>query len=151
MAVIGLALLMGVLLGALLTVDSISNQAREGTFVRASGPLACLGASSLCLLIIVSFLISDFRKWSATRTVRLNLYSEGLTYESKGQCETFRWDEIKDINFKVIEIRSKHSPPRKTRVIRSITKRDGTVVSLAETLNVIKITELITKARKLER
>ena len=93
-------------------------------------------------------MISDFRKWSATRTVQLRIYQEGFTYESKGQIEVYRWDEIEDINFRVIEIHSKHSAPTKVRVIRSIEKRDGTVINLAETLNLIKITELITKAKK---
>lgn len=93
-------------------------------------------------------MISDFRKWSATRTVQLRIYQEGFTYESKGQIEAYRWDEFKDINFRVIEIHSKHSAPAKVRVIRSIVKRDGTVIHFAETLNLIKITELITKAKK---
>jgi hypothetical protein len=148
MAIIALALLMAVLLGVLLTFDSLSTQSREGTFARAASPLACLGASSLCLAILGSFLISDFRKWSATGTVRLQIYQDGLSYESKGQFETYRWDEIKDINFKVIEIRSKHSIPRKARVIRSIVSRNGSTINLAETLNLIEITELVTKAKK---
>lgn len=148
MAVIALALLMAVLLGALLTLDSFVSQTKGSSFERATSPLLCLGASSLCLVLFGSFLISDFRKWSATRTVRLRIYQAGLTYESKGQIEACRWDEIKDINFRVIEIRSKHSPPRKARVIRSIEKSDGTVINLAETLSPIEITELITRARQ---
>jgi hypothetical protein len=80
--------------------------------------------------------------------VQLRIYQAGLTYESKGQVEACRWDEIKDINFRVIEIHSKHSPPRKARVIRSIGKSDGTVINLAETLGRIEITELITRARQ---
>ena len=147
-----LGLLVSVLLGALLTLDSFTSlfgQTKEGTFERASSPLICLGVSSLCLALFGSFLISDFRKWSATRTVRLRIYDEAFTYESKGQIEACRWDEIKDINFRVIEIKSKHSAPTKERVIRSIVKRDGTVVNLAETLNLIKITKLITEAKEL--
>ncbi len=93
-------------------------------------------------------MISDFRKWSATRTVQLRIYQEGFTYECKGQIEVYRWEEIKDINFRLIEIHSKHSAPTKVRVIRSIEKRDGTVINLAETLNLIEITKLITKAKK---
>lgn len=62
--------------------------------------------------------------------------------------EAYRCGEIKDITFKVIEIHSKHSAPTKARVIRSIVKRDGTVIDLAETLNLIKITKLITDAKK---
>ena len=94
-------------------------------------------------------MIGDFRKWAATRTIRLRIYHEGFTYASKGQLEVYRWDEIKDINFRVIELHSKHSAPTKARVIRSIVRSDGTVINLAETLDVIKITRLITNARKL--
>jgi hypothetical protein len=151
MAVISLALMVGVLLGALLTLDSFTSlftQTKEGTFERAGGPLICLGVSSLCLALFGSFLVGDFRKWSATRTVQLRIYQKGFTYKSKGQVEAYRWDEIKDINFRVIEIHSKHSAPTKVRVIRSIVKRDGTVINLAETLNLIQITKLITTARK---
>ena len=148
MAVIALSLLVAVLLGVLLTVDSFVSYSKGSWFGRAASPLVCLGASSLCLVLFSSFLISDFRKWSATRTVRLRIYQAGLTYQSKGQIEVCHWDEIKDINFKVIEIRSKHSTPRNARVIRSIEKSDGTVISLAETLNPIKLTELITQAKK---
>ncbi len=150
MAVLSLGLLMPVLLGALLTLDSFTSlfgQTKEGTFERASSPLICLGVSSLCFTLFGSFLISDFRKWSATRTVQLRIYQAGFTYESKGQIEALRWDEIKDINFRVKEIHSKHSAPTKVRVIRSIVKRDGTVIDLAETLNLIKITKLISKAK----
>lgn len=142
---------MPVVLGALLTLDSFTSlftQTKNGTFERASSPLICLGVSSLCLALFGSFLISDFRKWSATRTVQLRIYQEGFTYESKGQIETYRWDEIKDVNFRVIEIHSKHSRPTKVRVIRSIVKKDGTAINLAETLNLIKVTKLITEAKK---
>jgi hypothetical protein len=151
MVVISLGLLIGVMLGALLTLDSFTSlfmQTREGPFAGAAGPLVLLGVSSLCLALFAGFLISDFRKWSATRTVQLRIYQEGLTYESQGQIESYRWDEIKDINFRVVEIHSKHSTPRKVRVIRSIVKSDGTVINLAETLNLIKITKLITNEMK---
>lgn len=150
MVVISLALLMAVMLGALLTLDSFTSlftQNKEGK--AAAGPLVCLGVSSLCLAIFSSLLIGDFRKWSATRTVQLRVYQGGFTYESKGQIETYRWDEIKDINFRVIEIHSKHSSPTKARVIRSIVKRDATVIDLAETLNLMKITKLTTATKKL--
>ena len=47
----------------------------------------------------------------------------------------------RDINFRVIEIHRKHSAPTKVRVIRAIVKRDGQVIDLPETLNLIKITK----------
>lgn len=150
MIVLFLGLLMAVMLGTLLTLDSFTSlftQTKGDKIARSSGPLICLGVSALCLALFGSFLVSDFRKWSATRTVKLVIYQAGFTYESRGQIAC-RWDEIKDINFKVIEIHSKHSVPRKERVIRSIVKRDGQVIDLAETLNLIKITRLITSAKK---
>lgn len=118
LAVLSLGLLMPVLLGALLTLDSFTSlftQTKERTFERASSPLICVGVSSLCLALFGGLLISDFRKWSATRTVQLRIYQEGFTSESKGQIEVYRWDEIEDINFRVIKIHSKHSAPTKVR------------------------------------
>jgi len=76
------------------------------------------------------------------------IYQEGFTYESKGLIEDCRWDGIKDINFRVIEIHSKHSAPRKVRVIRSIVKRDDKVIELPEALDLIKVTKLIDSARQ---
>lgn len=141
---------MPVLLGALFILDaftSLFTQTKGGTFERASSPLLCLGVSSLCLALFSNFLISDVRKWSATRTVRLRIYQEGLIYESKGQVEACRWNEIKDITYRVIEVHSKYSAPKRVRVIRSIVKRDGEIISLAETLSLLKITQLINTAR----
>jgi hypothetical protein len=149
MLVVSLGLLMAVVLGAFLTLDSFTSLFRlNKERTAAAGPVVCLGVSSLCLAIFSLFLIGDFRKWSATRTIQLRIYQAGFTYESKGQTETYRWDEIKDINFRVIEIHSKHSAPTKVRVIRSIVKNDGTVINLAETLDLMKITKLITNAAK---
>ena len=149
MSVLALALLMPVILGTLLTLDSVTSifiGRKEGAFDRLSSPLICLGASSLLLVLFGSFLISDFRKWSATRTVKLTIYQKGFTYENKGRREVCHWDEIKDITHRVVEIRSKHSAPRRVRVIRSVVKRDGEMISLAETLNLVKITKLINNA-----
>lgn len=151
MVVISLGLVVAVLLGVLLSLDSFTflfTRTSGGTLISSSGPLVCLGVSLLCLAIFSSFLIGDFRKWSATRNTQLRIYQEGFTYESNGHLESFRWDEIKDINYKVIEIHSKHAAPTKVRVIRSIVKSNGTVINLAETLDLIKITKLMTNAAK---
>lgn len=118
------------------------------TLSKLSAPFACLGGSGLLLALVVGVCVSDFRKWAATRTARLIIYQRGFTYESKGHMESCQWHEIKDIDFRRIEVKSKHSAPRKVRVIRSIVKRDGTVISLAETLKLEKITGLITAARE---
>ncbi len=148
MGVISLALLMAVVLGALLTLDSFTSlftQSKQGTFASTSGPLVCLGVSVLCFALFGNFLISDFRKWAASRNTQLTIYENGFTYESKGQIEAYHWDEIKDINFRVIQVHSKHAAPTKVRVIRSVVKRDGTEVNLAETLNLRKITTLLSE------
>jgi hypothetical protein len=112
-----------------------------------AGPFGCLGGSGLLLALVGAACLSDFREWYATRTVRLVIYQKGLTYESKGHSESCSWDDIKDINFKLIEVKTKNSAPRKVSVMRSIVKKDGTVIGFAETLNLQKITSLITTNR----
>ncbi len=147
MSVIALGLLMAVILGTVLTLDSINSSfsgRNEDLSNKLSSPLICVGATSLLLVLFGSLLISDFRKWSATRTVKLTIYQKGFTYENKGRREVCHWDEIKDITHRVVEIRNKNSAPRRVRVIRSVVKRDGEMISLAETLNLVQITKLIT-------
>jgi hypothetical protein len=112
------------------------------------GPFACLGGSGLLLALVGAVCLSDFRKWSRTRTVKLVIHERGFTYENQGHLETCLWREIKDINFRLIEVKAKHSSARKVRVIRSVVKTDGAMISLAETLNLKKITEQITTARE---
>ena len=102
----------------------------------------------MLLALVGAACLSDFRKWYATRTVKLVIYEKGLTYESKGHRESCSWGDIKDINFKFIEVKTKHTAPRRVSVVRSIVKRDGTVISLAETLNLQKITSLTAEQRK---
>jgi hypothetical protein len=110
------------------------------------GPFICLGGLGLFLALVGAMCVSDFRRWSATRTVRLAIYEQGFTYENKGHREFCRWSDIERIDFRPIEIRGKHSPPRKVSVIRSIVKSDGTVIGLADTLNLQRITRLIKAA-----
>ena len=148
---ITLAPLMLFLLGALLTLDaftSVFTQSQRKTSETVSNALTCLGFLGLLLAVLGSILISDYRKWSATRTVKLKIYQAGFTYESKGHIEACRWEEIKDINFRFIPSYSRAFPGLKVKAIRSIVKGDGTVIRLAETLELIKITELITTIRK---
>jgi hypothetical protein len=110
------------------------------------GPFACLGGSLLLLVVLGAMCVSDFRKWSATRTVELVIYQKGFTYENKGQLESCLWSDIERVDFRPFEVRSKHSPPRRISVIRAIVKRDGTVIGVADTLNLRKITALIKAA-----
>jgi hypothetical protein len=151
LALVALGLLIPVLLGVLLTFDSFTSvftDSKEGTFSRVSSPLICLSVSGLLLALIVSFLVKDFRKWSATRTAKLMIFQKGFAYESEGRIETCHWDEIKDITYRRVEVTHKHSPPRRVNLIRSIVKRDGEMISLADTLSLTRITEVITAARK---
>jgi hypothetical protein len=126
---------------------SVLTESKVDTLRKVSGPLVCLGGSALLLTLVGGVCVSDFRKWSATRTVGLIIYQKGFTYESKGHIESCHWGEIRDIDFRPIEVKSKHSAPRKVSVIRSIIKSDGTVIGLAQTLNLTKVTKLITTAR----
>jgi hypothetical protein len=113
-----------------------------------AGACGCLGGSGLLLALVGAACLSDFRKWYGTRTVKLVIYEKGFTYDNQGHTESCAWVDIKDINFKLIEVKTKNSAPRKVSVMRSIVKRDGTVISLAETLDLKKITSLITEQRK---
>lgn len=113
-----------------------------------AGPFACLGGSGLLLALAGAVCISDFRKWAATRTVKLVIHQKGFTYENKGHIESCQWTDIQHVDFKRIEVKTKHSAPRKVSVIRSIVKKDGTVITLAEMLDLTKITELISTARE---
>ena len=143
--------LMLLLLSILITLDEFtsgSTRSQAGSFKSVSNFLICQGALGLLLAVIGSILISDFREWSRTRTVKLSIYQEGFTYESEGHMEACRWGEIKDINFRFIEVASKAFYRRRVKVIRSIVKRDGTVINLAGTLNLERITNLISPMKK---
>jgi len=151
MALVALALLSFVMLGVLALFNSLTSGPainKAGMLNTIFAPAIWLGVPVLLLALIGSFLVKDFRKWSATRTSKLMIFEKGFTYESSGRTETCHWDDIKDITFRRVEVASKHSPPRKVNLIRSIVKKDGEMISLAETLNLTSITKLITAARK---
>ncbi len=152
MGLVVLALLSFVVVGilALLNSSSSAPAMNKGGFDTIVGPAICLGVPVLLLALVSSFLLKDFRKWSASRTSKLMIFEKGFSYESAGQIESCRWDDIKDITFRRVEVTSKHSPPRKVNLIRSIVRKDGEMISLAETLNLEKITKLITTARKVQ-
>jgi hypothetical protein len=151
MALVALALLGFVVLGVLALLNSLTSGSainKDGMLNGIFGPVICLGVPVLLLALISSFLLKDLRKWSATRTSKLMIFEKGFTYETGGRIETCHWDEIKDITFRRVEVANKHSPPRRVNLIRSIVKKDGEMISLAETLNLTRITKLITTARK---
>lgn len=124
---------------------SLFTENKESIFDVVGKFFVCLVAPCLILTLAGGFWVSDVRKWLKTRTVKLRIYQNGFTYESRGQIESCRWSEIKNINFRFIELSSK-SLRRRARVIRSIDKTDGQVINIAETLNLIKLTLIITTA-----
>jgi hypothetical protein len=147
---LGTPLLMIAALCTLLILDSFTGVftgSKEGSPDVVSNYFICMGVVGLLLALLGSILVSDYRAWSATRTVKLTIYREGFTYESRGRIETCRWDEIGKIKTKFTAVHSKSFRAR-VKVIRSIVKKDGTEIKLAETLDLRRITELITTAKE---
>jgi hypothetical protein len=147
--VLSTPLLMVAALCTLLILDSFTGVftgSKEGTLDDVSNYFICMGVVVLLSAILGSIAVSDYRAWSATRTVKLTIYQEGFTYESQSRIEACRWDEIEKIKFRLIEVRSKAFRTR-VKVIRSIVKKDGMAINFAETLNLRRITELITTAK----
>ena len=105
-----------------------------------------MGAVGLLLALLGSISVSDYRAWSATRTVQLTIYQEGFAYESQGRVQVCRRDEIEKVKSRFVEVHSRALRAR-AKVIRSIVKKDGTVIDLATTLDPRQITELIAAAR----
>lgn len=137
-------LIVGVLC-TLLIFDSFTGVFTGSTSDGVSNYFICMGGVGLLLALSGSIFVSDYRAWSATRTVKLTIYQEGFTYESQGRIEVCRWDEIEKIKSRFMEVISKAFRAR-VKVIRSIEKKDGTVIDLAKTLDLRRITELITSA-----
>ena len=109
-------------------------------------PTMCLGVLGLFCLLFVVLLKSELRKWGPTRNHRLNIYANGFTYEHDGHLEVCAWNEIRDMNYRRVEVVSKSSRS-KVNVIQSIVKRDGTVISFARTLNLKAVTPIFRAAR----
>ncbi len=124
---------------------SLFTENKESIFDVVGKFFVCLVAPCLILTLAGGFWISDVRNWLKTRTVKLRIYQNGFTYESRGRLEACRWSEIKNINFRFIKLSSK-SLRRRVRVIRSVDKTDGQVINLAETLDLIKISLIIKAA-----
>lgn len=117
----------------------------------AIGSFVFFGGSGLVLLLVGAACLSEFRKWYVSRTVKLVIFERGFTYKSAiniGNIESCSWVDIKDITYRPIELKTKNSAMRRVSVIRSIVKRDGTVLTFPETLNLPKITSLILEQRK---
>jgi hypothetical protein len=147
---LGTPLLLIAALCTLLMLDSFTGVFTGGKGAPSadvSNYFICMGVVSLLLALLGSIMVSDYRAWSATKTVKLTIYQEGFTYESQGRLEACRWDEIEKCKSKFIEVHSKAFRAR-VKVIRSIVKKDGTVINLAETLDLRQVTALITTAKE---
>ena len=82
MALVALALLSFVVLGVLALLNSLTSGSainKDGMLNGIFGPAICLGVPVLLLALISSFLLQDFRKWSATRTSKLMIFEKGFT------------------------------------------------------------------------
>lgn len=132
-------LLLGTVAATVLATTSLTGKASSN----AAGTLGCLAGLGLLLALVGAMCISDFRKWYATRSVRLVVFQKGFTYQNKSQMEFSHWSDIKHIDFKLIEVKSKHSPARRVTAVRSIVRNYGTVIGFADTLKLEKITRLI--------
>lgn len=143
---LGTPLLIMVVLSTLVIFNSFTRN-EENSLKDVSNYFICLGVMGLLLALLSSILVSDYRAWSATKTMQLTIYQEGFTYESAGHIELCRWNEIEKFKFKFITVHSKAFRTR-AKVIRAIVKKNGTEIELAETLNLTEITELITKAKE---
>jgi len=119
----------------------------EGSSTGVTNYFICMGVVGLLLAVLGSILVSDYRAWSATKTVKLTFYQEGFTYESQDRIDVCRWTEIEQIKSKFIDVHSKAFRAR-VKVIRAVVKKDGTVIDFARTLDLRQITELITTARE---
>jgi len=142
-------LILGVLCTVLIfdSFTGIFTGSTKGHSDGVSNYFICMGVVGLLLVLLGSIFVSDYRAWSATRTVKLTVYQEGFTYEIQNRIEVCRWDEIEKIKTRSMEVVSKAFRAR-VKVIRSIVKKDGTEIELAKTLNLRQITELITSARE---
>ncbi len=142
MVVVSLAPLFLLALGIVILIDDFVH-GRATSTNQVLTPIGCLGVLGLILALLIGFVFSEFRKWFPTRSARLKIFERGFTYEERNQIQVCGWDEIKDITHRLVEVKGKYSAPRKVSVIRSIVKQDETVIVLAETLNLHKLTALI--------
>ncbi len=146
MAMVSLGPLLLLGLSIVVLIDDFAH-GRGASLSQLSTRFGCVGGIGLILVLLVGFLVSEIRKWYPTRTARLKIYERGFTYEEQDRRQVCAWNDIKDMTHRTIKIHAKHSPPRRVSVIRSIVKRDGTVIVLAETLDLHKLTRLITDGK----
>ena len=131
-------------LGVAVLIDDLTH-GRNGSLMT---PIGCLSVVGLILALLIGFMISEFRKWYPTRSARLQIFQEGFVYQQNDRVQVCSWRDIRDITHRNVWVHSKYATPRKVSVIRSVIKTDGTVISLAETLDLHKLTTLIAAGKK---
>ncbi|HEY9500647.1 MAG TPA: DUF6585 family protein [Pyrinomonadaceae bacterium] len=138
---LGLGPLVLFLVAIITVVGDYSNGRRPEGFI-----FVCSGGLLLLIVLFTSLIVSDGRKWSRTRSARFSVYQNGFVYEQDGKSSACRWDQIKDVNYTRVRVPSKASPNLHVNLVRSVIRNDGTVISLAETLNRNKVTAIINAA-----
>jgi|ERR1700752_650239 len=148
-AVLAVPLFLAVIGAVVFTVGSTVSILKNGDSASTlTSPLGALVVLGLIAFLIGAVIRSHFRKWYATRSAKLSTYEKGFTYEDKNKSESCSWQEIERFDFRTIQVASKHSPPRKVSVIRSIIKKDGTVIGLPDTFNLTLLTGLMKFAKQ---
>ena len=143
-AMSALIFLLPIVVSIVIGIDSLrSGPTSASEIVRTS---LCLGGLLLFFLLFVILFRSEFRKWLPTRNHKLKIYDNGFTYERDKRVEVCLWNEIRDINFRMIDQVSKTSRGR-VSVIQSVIRRDGAVISFADTLKLKSITTTIKAAK----
>jgi hypothetical protein len=126
-------------LAAIITVvGDYSDGRRPESFI-----FVCSGGLLLLIVLFTSLIVSEWRKWSRTRSARFSVYQNGFVYEQDGKSSACRWDQIKDVNYTRVRVPSRASPNLHVNLVRSVIRNDGTVISLAETLDRNKVTAII--------
>lgn len=73
-------------LGIVILIDDFVH-GRDVSFNKVIGPIGCLGAIALITALLIGLLVSEFRKWYRTRSVRLEVFERGFTYEEHDRLQ----------------------------------------------------------------
>ena len=128
---------------ALVTAIAINDNSAESL----SNAVWCYGILGLLLFVLGAVLLSDYRAWTKTRTIKLSIYENGIAFEENGKYTSCLWNEIKHLRWKEIRSSSRAFPGMMVKVIRSVVKTDGMVINFPETIDLINITHTITELR----
>ena len=130
------------LLAAILSVDDFRQGSGNG-LSGLSNYVICLGILGILIAILTAMWWSDFREWRRSRTVRLNIYENGFSWENDAPLEMYRWDQIETIRMGKV-YHSSTILRGMISVIRAITIKGGRTIDLPEVLDLRRITEILT-------